>query len=474
MQKTKNKPFVLTVFGASGDLAKLKIFPSIYNLARRGKLPKDFHIVGFARTKKSQKQFQSEFARSIKKAYGKELNQKVLDKLVKKVTYFTGQYSQRDSFKEFGKFLNKLTNDKKYLKIFYFSVPPIAFGPIVQNLGETKLKDKTKFRLIIEKPFGNDLKSAEKLFHHISNYFNEEQIYLLDHYLGKSAVQSLLHLRHSNRILNAMLKGREVANIQITAFEDFGVKDRVGYFDQVGIIKDMIQSHLLQILALITMSIPVTYRATSIQQEKYNILSALTLPKYASNIVLGQYQSYTKDREVKRGSKTETFAALRMHIDRESWHNIPIYIRTGKMVNEKHTIVVVELKKFDFQTSEEDPNRLIFELQPDERLHIKLLNKHSGGNMYQDVMTSSSIACEGESCAPEHARLLEDVFEGDKRYFLSFPEIIACWRLIDKVCGKLEDNPQKLNIYKDKSGGPKVQHELTRIDGFQWFNIHDL
>jgi glucose-6-phosphate 1-dehydrogenase len=472
--KTVEKPFALTIFGASGDLAKLKIFPSIYRLMEQKKLPQKFVVIGFARTKKTEKAFRKEFEKSVKKVIGRELKPKVLKNLLKHVHYFTGDYDSLDSFNEFGKFLKGLVGTKPCSKLFYFSVPPIAFRPIIQNLGEAKIPQKKNFRLIVEKPFGEDTKSAEALFHFVARYFDEDQVYLLDHYLGKSAVQSILYLRHSNRLLNLMLKGREIANIQITASENIGIKDRIGYFDQVGIIKDMIQSHLMQLLALVTMSIPVTKRADSLHKEKYSILSALNLPRRSSNIVIGQYASYSKDKRVPSKSKTETFAALRLFIDRESWHNVPIYIRTGKMLHEKHTYITVELKKFGFQLEDEDPNRLIFELQPDEKIHIKLLNKHDGGTEYQDILTTDSIACESNECLPEHARLLLDVIAGDKLYFLSFPEIIASWRVIDEVTGFIKHDDIPLQKYKDCSSGPAAQHKLTQTDGFEWFDLHHL
>ncbi|MDP2624757.1 MAG: glucose-6-phosphate dehydrogenase [Candidatus Peregrinibacteria bacterium] len=468
-----DKPFILTIFGASGDLAKLKIFPSLYRLMEHKRLPKKFFIVGFARTKKARAAFQKEFADSVREVIGESLNPSVLKELLNHVHYVTGDYGTLEDFNSFGKFLKELS-PIPCEKLFYFSVPPVAFRPIIQNLGESTIPYKKQFRLILEKPFGEDTESATELFHFVARYFTEEQIYLLDHYLGKSAVQSILYLRHSNRILNLMLKGREIANIQITAFENIGIKDRVGYFDQVGIFKDMIQSHLMQLLALVTMSIPVTNRAASLHKEKYSILSALDLPRSGKNVVQGQYVSYRKNPEVPKGSNTETFAALRLFIDRESWYKVPIYIRTGKMLHEKHTYITVELKKFDFQFPEEDPNRLIFELQPDEKLHIKLINKHGGGTVAQDVLTTDSIACEGDNCLPEHARLLLDVMGGNKVYFLSFPEIIASWALLDQVLGRVERGKVPLHHYKDGGKGPNQQHLLTKIDGFEWFDLHNL
>lgn len=466
------KPFILTIFGASGDLAKIKIFPALYAMAADKKLPKDFFIFGFARTEKTRAAFQDEFKKNVIAHSRRKVEKSVLQKLVDRVHYFTGEYDKALDYEKFTRFVGEKTFNKKFQHVFYFSVPPSMFRPIIRHLGESRLHAENKnLRLVIEKPFGEDAASALELFHFVARYFADEQIFLLDHYLGKSAVQSIFHLRHSNRLLNQMLKGPEIANIQITAFEKIGVEDRVGYFDQVGMLKDMVQSHLLQVLALITMSIPVTERSVSIQKEKYNVLSSLNFIPRPQNVVLGQYRGYRKIKKVPKNSIADTFAALRVFIDRESWWSVPIYIRTGKMMRGKHTYVTVELKKFAFQKKEDEPNRIIIELQPDEKITIKLINKHRDGIGQQEVITTDSIACGEGQCLPEHAALLLDVLYGDKTYFLSFPEIIAAWQVIDGILGVVKKNKVKTEQYADGSEGPKAQHALTKLDGFSWYDL---
>lgn len=464
-------PFIFTIFGASGDLAKLKIFPAIYRLLENKRMPKDFCIVGFARTKKERRDFQEEFRQSIKEKI-KNVDAKLLKKLLEHVYYFQGTYDDIKSYKAYNDFLRKLSNGHKWMKLNYFAVPPSVFKPIIGNLGKTKGKTED-VRLIIEKPFGTDSESARKLFHFVGNYFDEGKVYLLDHYLGKFAVQSILNLRHANRIINLMMKGPEVSNIQITAFEDFGVQNRFGYFDQMGAFKDMIQSHLLQVLSLVCMSIPITSSDASLHREKYNILSAIKFNNAVKNIVLGQYDSYTKEL-AKEGfgskSKTETFSAIRLFIDRESWYKVPIYIRTGKNLHQKKTYIVVELKKFAFQTKDEEPNRLIIELQPEPKINIQLSNKY-GREEYESISPTHAIACIGDSCLPEHANLILDVIRERKMNFISFPEVIASWRLADKIVRFMESKNLKLYKYKNKSKGPEAQHKLTDMDHFKWFDV---
>ena len=448
------KPFALIIFGASGDLAKLKLFPAIYSLAEQKRLPEEYYIIGYGRTEKQRKEFQKDFQQSVSANYEGKVNKKILKQLAEKIHYVQGKYDKPADYQNLQHQIKSISGKTNITKLAYFSVPPVAFMPIVENLGKIKTKD---LRLIIEKPFGEDTASARELFHFVARYFSEDEVFLLDHYLGKTAVQSLLHMRHSNRILNLMLKGTEIAKIEISALEEFGVKERAGYFNKVGTIKDMVQSHLLQILAMITMSIPITEDADSLHREKQSILSALKFSPSKNNLIIGQYNSYTKEKDVPDSSKTDTFIALKLFIDRETWHKTPIFIRSGKKLKKKHTYVVVELKKFDFQPQEEEPNRLIFELQPDEKISIKLVNKYNNGDHYQEVATSAAIACQGPECLPEHAMLLLDVMANQRRHFLSFQEIIASWELTDSII----KHKTTLEKYPDGSNGPESQYQLN-------------
>lgn len=466
------KPFVLIIFGASGDLARLKLFPALYSLIEQNRLPEDFHIIGYARSKKTDKEFQKEFIESIKKNHPGKIDPKLLNKLSEKLSYFTGNYDNPEDFHSLRNHINKLTNKPSITKIAYFSVPPFVFKDLIKNLGETRKNPNEDLRLVIEKPFGKDAETARELFHYIARYFNEDNIYLLDHYLGKTAVQSILSLRHHNRLLNQLMKGPQIANIQITAAENIGVTTRAGYFDEVGTVKDMMQSHLLQILALITMSIPISENPESLQREKYSILSALKFIESPKNLVLGQYQSYKSEKGITKNSQTETFAALRLFIDRESWYKRPIYIRTGKKLHEKHTYIVIELKKFAFQDKKEEPNRLIIELQPQERIIIKLVNKYGSSTQYQDISTADSLACIGDNCLPEHGLLILDVMRRERLNFLSFNEIIASWQITDCIIKYINKTKLKPEKYKDGTPGPESQNQLTKMDGFEWYDLN--
>ncbi|MCD6109403.1 glucose-6-phosphate dehydrogenase (NADP(+)) [bacterium] len=465
-------PFIISIFGASGNLATIKIFPTLYELMLKKIFPNDFVIIGYARSKMSEDEFRNFVAKNIRKYYKRKVQTNVLNELLKHLHYTTGNYDNLKDFNKYRSHIDKLLKGKKLINICYFAVPPVVFKDIIKNLGNSRKSVHEDIRLILEKPFGDNASSASDLFHFVSQYFTEDQIYLLDHYLGKSAVQSILSLRESNKILNLIMEGPEVANIQITAFETVGVEERIGYFEKVGTLKDMIQSHLLQVLALVTMSIPVTSIDESLHREKYSILSAIKFGKSKNNIVLGQYESYKNIKGVAKNSPTDTFAALRLFIDRQSWYKVPIYIRTGKKLYEHHTYMVIELKKHRFQPKSDPPNRIILEFYPDERINIKLVNRQGHNFQYQDITTSDTIACEDDSCLPEHGGLLRDVIAGRKRFFLSFPEVITTWELIDSIIKFARRNHVKIETYKEKSSGPKSQDKLTKIDGFKWYDIH--
>ncbi len=467
-----NESFIFTIFGASGDLAKLKIFPAIFALAEQKRFKKNYAIIGYARSKKTTEEFRTTFEQSIKIAHNSKLStyqEKILSELLQNVHYISGQYDQLSDFRHYRKFIDKLKLEKP-IEISYFSVPPSVFAPIVENLAG--IKNENEIRLILEKPFGTDECSARELFHFIARFFDEEHVYLLDHYLGKKAVRSILPLRHVNRILNLMLKGKEIANIQISAFEDFGVEDRIGYFDQSGTIKDMIQSHLLQILALVTMSIPIEKKAKNIQNEKSAILSSLHFEPKKTNISLGQYANYCSDHEACKLSKTETFAALKFFINRESWFNVPIFLRTGKNLHEKHTFLTIELKKFPFQKASDQPNRVIIELFPDEKIHIKLLDEDGVTSQNEEITTSDSLACTGDYCLPPHSLLFLDVIRGNKKHFVSFNEILASWHFIDRVIEFIKNENVPVEVYKIGSAGPKSQNILTEKAAFKWYNLY--
>lgn len=470
-----SEPFIFTIFGASGDLAKLKIFPALFALAEQKRLPEEYWFIGYARTDLDQETFRSLFEESVRKHYDGtwgEYQTEILEHLLTRVHYFSGQYTDEKDFQKYKTFRDKLTGDPSMLQMYYFSIPPTVFEPVVRNVASIRKDKNDDVRLIMEKPFGEDECSARELFHRVVQYFDEKDIYLLDHYLGKKPVQSIIPLRHANRILSSMMKGQEVANIQISAMETVGVGKRVGYFDETGTLKDMVQSHLLQMLGLLTMSIPIEKNAANIQQEKAAILSSLNFPPSVKAVCLGQYEGYKDEHESVKDSNTATFVAMKLYINREEWYRVPIFLRTGKKLHERHTYMVVELKKFDFQPEDHEPNRIIIELAPEELISITLLDEGGVASQNVQMMTSHSIACQGDHCLPEHGLLLLDVIRGDKTYFLSFEEILASWKFVDHVQSYIEETNMPVESYPVGSQGPEGQDRVTEHKKFTWYDPH--
>lgn len=467
--------FTLVIFGASGSLAKLKLFPALYELEKEKRLPADYAIVGYARTEMSTETFRSFFEKSIREQE-KKVDEVALKKILSHIHYYTGSYTEKSSYQNFLKTLKTIEKEKSRVRLAYFSIPPSAFPDILKNLAlvpwDTK---KALLRLIVEKPFGYDLSSAKKLQKALKKNFKPEQIFLLDHYLGKEAVSNLLSLRYANSILTTLMTHDYVSSIQITAMEDKDIEGRANYFDHVGIVRDMVQSHLLQVLAYLTMFAPRTKNKIGIQHEKARVLKSIRFVPHHSSIVRGQYEGYTKEKGVPVDSQTETYAAIKLFLRHPLWKGVPIYIRSGKSLKQKWTGVVIEFapRRAQRETPGLSPNRLVIQLQPYEKIEFHLLTKLGGKTFdFHDLTTGRPIYCSGD-CLVEHGRLLLDAIAGKQDLFLDFEEIFAAWRVIDplqKTCEKERRKHCELHVYKKKSYGPKAADQLIEADGFHWFN----
>jgi glucose-6-phosphate 1-dehydrogenase len=451
----KKNNLQIIIFGATGDLASLKLFPAIYELFKHHQLPDNFQIIGYGRSAVSENEFRKVFRESVNKKFGE--SPKDLDKLLEKVFYFQGQYNQVADFEKLNEYCQSFV--KKSDQVAYFSVPPLVFEDLVKHLAVTLQKSASSFKIVVEKPFGVNEKTAEHLFKLISANFEEKNVFLLDHFLGKRPIQSILKLRLENNAINMMIRGSEIARIKIEASERNDAGKRVGYYDQVGAIKDMVQSHLLQILALITMEIPAIISLESLQREKQNILSAIRFSKKKKDIVIGQYEGYLLADGVSEKSQTETFVEMNLHIDRREWFDVPVVIKTGKKLANDITRAVIEFKKMPFQDLQVEPNQLVFEMKPGESLSLKLVQRATlknpeGAVQYESVELEHGLGCKVDFCLGDYASLLNDVLRGEKIYFLSYPEIVAAWKVIDLVEQTISKEKIKPIIYEGRSEGP--------------------
>src|SRR5688572_15736172 len=392
-------PCAVVIFGASGDLAKRKLLPALYEMQREGLLHPGTFIVGFARSEMTDDQYRVEAREAVQKyARTKPVDPALWQSVEKRLYYFRGDYGSAEDHQRLAERLSQLdethgNRDKN--RLFYLSTPPNTFEPIITRLGERALNEqfnppKRFKRLIIEKPFGYDLASARALNKLIHKYFEEEQVFRIDHYLGKETVQNLMVARFANAIFEPLWNNKYIDHVQITVSETLGVGSRAGYYDKSGALRDMVQNHIFQLLALVAMEPPAALDAISIRDEKTKVYKSIRpiLPQRVDDFVVrGQYEGYLKEKDVPADSRTETFAGLKLFIDNWRWGGMPFYIRTGKFLKEKLSEIVIRFRSPPltlFQKQCETPvfpNDLVIRVQPDEGISWRLNAKVPGGAM---------------------------------------------------------------------------------------------
>ena len=480
--------FVL--FGATGDLAKRKIFPALYNLFMDQKMPQSISIIGSGRVKMSDAEFQAYVEQSVKK-FSRRLAHDS-SKMKKFLEIF--RYSSLDATKteDYQNLLNRIQRREEQLNIpenrmFYLSVAPELFDVIALNIKESGLgSTKGWKRLIIEKPFGKDVKSARDLNKKLSKAFEEDEIYRIDHYLGKPMVQNLEALEFANPILQALWNNQHIANVQITASETVGVEERAGYYDQAGAIRDMVQNHMLQMLMMTAMHLPKQVSAKDIREEKRKVMESLrplTKEDVGLHVVRGQYSSgeihgqpvvgYINESGIEAYSRNDTFVAARLWIDNPFWDGVPFYIRTGKRMKEKSTRIVIEFKDslkelYRNRNEQTEPNLLIIEINPNENVSLQLNSKNplNDGKMEPVRINFTS---EQEGVPEAYERLIFDAICGDSTFFAHWKEVELSWEWVQPILEAFEENLVPLHLYQSGSYGPEAAHLLLKEDGFKWW-----
>lgn len=477
------EPMTFVLFGATGDLAKRKIFPALYNLYRENKLKLPFNIVGLGRRELSDEQFQSNVRQSIvdfSRQQASNLNE--FEEFIKSFSYSALNVDNKDDYK---KLLEKVVKLEKNISVpenrmFYLSVAPEFFDVIALNINESGLGDTKGWKkLIIEKPFGHDLKTAQVLNDKLSKAFKEDEVYRIDHYLGKAMVQNIETIRFNNPIVESMWNNKHIANIQITASETVGVEERASYYDNSGAIRDMIQNHMLQILMLVAMD-----KADSqgdMRDKKVSALKSISPMKVddvPNSIVRAQYSKgqiggqsvigYMNEPGVDENSKTDTFIAAKFLVDNERWSGVPFYIRTGKRMKEKHTKIVVEFKGKETIKNLETPNLLTVEINPTEGISYVLnSNNPFDSKKVEPVKVEHTI---NSNNTPEaYERLIFDALSGNSNFFARWDEVEYSWKLVEPI---LQAFSTSAPIYEYEAGsyGPKQSDELLEKDGFYWWN----
>jgi glucose-6-phosphate 1-dehydrogenase len=469
----KPPPATIVIFGASGDLTGRKLIPAVHSLACEGLLPGDSRIIGVARSEMSDTEFQSRIFKGVE-SYARLKPQicSFWPNFQNRITYLSGSYNDPQTYLRLGKML------KPDNVLFYLATPPNLYTEIVDQLGRAGLSSSEKGwrRIVVEKPFGSDLASARRLNERVHSVFEERQIYRIDHYLGKETVQNILTLRFANAIFEPIWNRNFIDHVQITVAEHVGVEHRAGYYDKAGVLRDMFQNHLLQLLTLTAMEPPSLFDANALRDEKVKVLRAL---RPGSESVRGQYRGYREEPGVQRNSRTPTYAALQLFIDNWRWQAVPFYLRSGKSLKMKTSEIAIQFKGVPHlmfpADAEKDitPNILSLCIQPDEGVHLRFETKQPGAGMRTRSVDMDFHYAEdfGSDELPEaYERLLLDAMQGDASLFARGDEIELAWGLIDDILASWEQPiASPLVLYEPESWGPVEAEQLLNRQGRKWY-----
>jgi glucose-6-phosphate 1-dehydrogenase len=487
------EPGVMVIFGASGDLTSRKLVPALYDLASQRRLPLEFAVVGISRTQMSHEEFRGKLRKALEEHRPGEVSDDVWESFAGGIFYLPGDSKKTETYDELKELLKKLDSERgtQGNRAFYLSSSPSLFPDIVENLGEAGLnegEDGGWSRLVVEKPFGRDLRSAKDLNSELQQYFDETQIYRIDHYLGKETVQNILALRFANGIFEPVWNQHYVDHVQITVAEDIGVGTRGAFYEEAGAMRDIVQNHVMQVLCLTAMEPPVTFDAESVREEKVKVLKAVRpipeeeIENYA---VRGQYErgwvwgeevpGYREEENVDPESVTETFVALKLFVDNWRWARVPFYIRAGKRLPKKATEVAIQFHASPHTPFAHDdteglaPNVLVVRVQPEEGLSLKIGAKVPGtgfevSSVNMDLLYGTAFL---EEAPDAYQRLLLELMLGDPTLFIRADEAEGAWKILDPVMRHWSEKRQ-VSFYPAGTWGPEEADDLLERDGREW------
>lgn len=487
-------PHTLVMFGATGDLAKRKLLPALFSLHRTNSLPSEFAVVAVGRTVQDDEAFRTELRKSVDEfARFAVTDENDWAQFAKSFRYCSVDVNKIEDYGKLKTLIEDVeAQNKTQNRMYYLALAPEFFAKVALNLKAAGLTENQGWkRLITEKPFGTDYRSAKELNSQLRQVFDEEEIYRIDHYLGKEMVQNIEVIRFANSLFEPVWNNRAIANVQITSSETVGVEERAGYYDKAGALKDMVQNHMLQMVMMIAMEPPSRLKTEAIRDEKVKVLRSLRrfeMDEVSTNVVRAQYgdgtiagkdvPAYQNEPNVKSGSATETFIAARLFVDNFRWAGVPFYIRTGKRTAVKSTEIVIQFKDlpkhmYFNQDGSLGPNLLVIRVNPVEGMYIQLNAKHPGtdGNVVPVAMEFSQQA---DNSPEAYERLLYDGMRGDSTFFTRWDEVSLAWKFVDPIAQAFSENQLPLHSYKAGSMGPAVSDELLAGDGFKWWPVYGI
>lgn len=470
----------IVIFGASGDLTKRKLIPALFRLFQKGKLPSATRIVGVSRRAYSDDQWREMLMETTRQFLGKNFDDQAWSAFVKSIHYVPGDVGQIEDFKALEARLGEI-EDGATDRVYYLATSPTLYKAAAANLGAAGMAQETiaTRRIVIEKPFGIDLHSAHALNDDVHRVFAEKQVYRIDHYLGKETVQNLMVLRFANSIFEPLWNRDYIDHVQITVAESVTVEGRGGYYEQSGVLRDMFQNHLLQLLMITAMEAPVRFEADMVRDEKVKVLHAvrpMAGGDFANDTVRGQYMGYRAEDDVDPASENATFAAIKLHIDNWRWNGVPFYLRSGKAMNCRTTQIVIQFRRppvMMFSASPE-PNKLVIQIQPAEGIQIHFQTKTLDAGM-RPRNAELDFRFHGDvrgSLPDAYQRLLMDAISGDASLFARSDEVELAWGIIDPILAAWSGPAASpLEIYDAGCWGPKSASLWMRNQGREWFDV---